>query len=188
MKRRIYVYQSNISLEIIELFSSLGECFAVEGQENNVLTILDTDYYSEEPINFEAFRELIIDDFSDDVTIVIEPYTEDDSIDPLLLSSFIKEMPSGVFYFEDLISFVVVKHNKALQKAMIAYINERVSSDVLNTVQEFIKNGMNASLTSKQVYMHRNTLNYRIDQFIEATKINVKSFKGANAVYLLYHF
>ncbi len=47
---------------------------------------------------------------------------------------------------------------------------------------------MNSSSTSKKLYMHRNTLNYRIDNFIEATKINVKTFKGANAVYLLYKY
>ena len=56
------------------------------------------------------------------------------------------------------------------------------------TVREFIDNNMNSSATSKKLFMHRNTLNYRIDNFIEQTKINVKTFKGANAIYMLYKY
>jgi DNA-binding PucR family transcriptional regulator len=32
--------------------------------------------------------------------------------------------------------------------------------------------------------MHRNSLQYRIDKFIEKTGIDIKHFKGAVAVYL----
>ncbi|MBN2604551.1 MAG: helix-turn-helix domain-containing protein [Bacilli bacterium] len=188
MKRRIYVYQPNLSTEIIELFSSLGSFFAIENQETDVLTILDTDFYNEDPLDYEAFRELIIEDFNDDVTIFVEPYTEGEFIDASLISSFIKKVPSGVIYFEEFITFVVVKNNVELQKAIIKYVSEKVNSEVIHTVREFINNNMNSSMTSKQLYMHRNTLNYRIDNFIDATNINVKTFKGANAIYLLYNF
>ncbi|MCK4551507.1 MAG: helix-turn-helix domain-containing protein [Tenericutes bacterium] len=45
---------------------------------------------------------------------------------------------------------------------------------------------MNASKTAKTLYMHRNTLNYRLDNFINKTEIDVRKFKGAIAIYLLF--
>ena len=59
---------------------------------------------------------------------------------------------------------------------------------MIHTVREFINNSMNSSYTAKKLYMHRNTLNYRVDNFIESTNINVKTFKGANAVYMLFKY
>jgi DNA-binding PucR family transcriptional regulator len=63
-----------------------------------------------------------------------------------------------------------------------------VKEDVIDTVLAFIKNNMNSSLSAKRLYMHRNTLNYRIDNFVEKVHINVKDFKGANAMYMLYQY
>ncbi len=82
----------------------------------------------------------------------------------------------------------MVRNNDILKNKILEHINSEVNSEVIHTVLEFIENNMNSSSTSKKLYMHRNTLNYRIDNFIEATKINVKTFKGANAVYLLYKY
>ena len=35
---------------------------------NDVITLLDTDYYNPEPIDLEAFQMLLVDDFGGDVT------------------------------------------------------------------------------------------------------------------------
>lgn len=188
MKRRIYIYQQNISLEIIELFSTLGSHFTIESQEQDVLTILDQDYYNEEPLDFEAFRDLIMEDFQEDITIFMEPYLQDEFINRELIVSFVRKLPYGVFHFEDFISLVIVKHQVELQKEIIKFISGKVNQEIIHTVKGFIENNLNSSSTSKKLFMHRNTLNYRIDNFIDATKINVKTFKGANAIYLLYTY
>lgn len=56
--------------------------------------------------------------------------------------------------------------------------------DILATVKLFIENNLNTSLTAKKLYIHRNTLQYRIEKFIEKTGINLKDFYGAFTVYL----
>jgi hypothetical protein len=188
MKRKLYIYQENINPEIAEIFSSFGDTITIESIEENMITVLDSDYYNEEPIDIYSFQELIQDDFGREVSIFIEPYVSEGFSLGLDLKEFLKEVPYGVYQFEDIITHVVLKDNKELKLKIIDYIKNKSNQDVIHTVREFINNSMNSSYTAKKLYMHRNTLNYRVDNFIESTNINVKTFKGANAVYMLFKY
>ncbi len=188
MKRRIYIYQNNLSDELISIFGSIGDNIIIENIENDIITLLDTDYYNPEPIDLEAFQLLLLEDFDGEVTTIVEPYLEDDFSLGKSLRGFIKNLPHNVYYFEDIITFVVLKNNKELKKEIVDYIIKLTNLEVVHTVREFIENNMNSSVSAKKLYMHRNTLNYRIENFIEATNINVKTFKGANAIYMLFKY
>ena len=188
MKRRVYIYQKNISPEIAEIFGSFGDNIVVEHVNDDHITVLDNDYYNPEPIDIVAFQELIQEDFGGEVCIFIEPYMEEDFELGTDFLNFMDHVPYGVYFFEDLITYVVLKNDKELKNKIINYITKKSSSEVIHTVREFIENNMNSSMSAKKLFMHRNTLNYRIDNFIEATNINVKTFKGANAIYMLYKF
>lgn len=56
--------------------------------------------------------------------------------------------------------------------------------DLTKTIKTYIENQANATLTAKQLFMHRNSLQYRIDKFIEKTGIDIKTFHGAFFTYL----
>ncbi|MBS4204199.1 helix-turn-helix domain-containing protein [Lederbergia citrea] len=56
--------------------------------------------------------------------------------------------------------------------------------DLSETIKRYIENQSNATLTAKQLFMHRNSLQYRIDKFIEKTGIDIKTFHGAFFAYL----
>ena len=56
--------------------------------------------------------------------------------------------------------------------------------ELLKTIKTFIECNLNVSLAAKKLYMHRNSLQYRIDKFIEKTGIDIKHFSGATATYL----
>ncbi len=60
-----------------------------------------------------------------------------------------------------------------------------VDDDLRKTLQLFIQNNSNVSQTAKQLHLHRNSLQYRIDKFMERTGIDVKSYEGALLVYML---
>jgi hypothetical protein len=188
MKRRLYIYQKNISEELVELFENFGDNIVVEEYDNDIITVLDTDYYNPEPIDIDAFQELIQDDFGRDVIIFVEPYVEGDFELGKKIKEFIPYLPYGVYFFEDVITYVVLKGNEGLKEDIKTYIASKINGEVIHTVREFIENSMNSSLSAKKLYMHRNTLNYRIDNFIDSTHINVKEFRGANAIYMLYKF
>ncbi len=188
MKRRVYIYQENLSSELVELFSSFGDQITVESVEDNLITVLDTDYYNPEPVDLSAFQELIQEDFGGEVIIFVEPYVDSNFVLGEKIKEFVPSLPYGVFFFDDVITYAVLKQNHELKKAVREFILDATNSEVIHTVREFIENNMNSSLSAKKLYMHRNTLNYRIENFIEATHINVKTFKGANAIYMLYKF
>ena len=188
MKRRVYIYQENLSSELVELFSSFGDQITVESVEDNLITVLDTDYYNPEPVDLSAFQELIQEDFGGEVIIFVEPYVDSNFVLGEKIKEFVPSLPYGVFFFDDVITYAVLKQNHELKKAVREFILDATNSEVIHTVREFIENNMNSSLSAKKLYMHRNTLNYRIENFIEATHINVKTFKGANAIYMLCKF
>ena len=56
--------------------------------------------------------------------------------------------------------------------------------ELLDTIKIYIENNLNVSLTAKKLYMHRNSLQYRIDKFIERTNIDIRNFQGAFVAYL----
>ncbi|GEM_PF-870701 len=188
LKRHIYLYQEDISDELPLVFEAINDNIRVDSVTADVMTIVDTDYYNEEPFDIEELHMLLLEDFNRDITIVVEPYL--DCPFPLgdSLRAFVPAMPPGVHYFEDVIAHAVLKHNETLKQEIKTFIASRVKPDVIHTAREFIANNMNSSISAKKLFMHRNTLNYRIDNFIEQTTINIKTFRGANAIYMLYNF
>lgn len=58
-------------------------------------------------------------------------------------------------------------------------------SELMNTAEEFLKNSLNISETSRSMYMHRNTLIYRLDKIEKATGLNLRHFNDAVAFRLL---
>ena len=50
---------------------------------------------------------------------------------------------------------------------------------MLSTAEEFLQSSLNVSETSRNLYMHRNTLLYRLDKIEKATGLNIRSFSDA---------
>ncbi len=51
--------------------------------------------------------------------------------------------------------------------------------EMLGTAEEFLRSSLNVSETSRNLYMHRNTLLYRLDKIEKATGLNIRSFSDA---------
>lgn len=56
--------------------------------------------------------------------------------------------------------------------------------ELIRTIETFLSCNSNTTLAAKILYMHRNSLQYRVDKFIEQTGIDVKQFEGAVTVFL----
>ncbi|MEL3971794.1 helix-turn-helix domain-containing protein [Rossellomorea oryzaecorticis] len=57
-------------------------------------------------------------------------------------------------------------------------------TELIHTVRAFLENQSNISQTAKKLFMHRNSVQYRIEKFIEKTTIDIKTFQGALLTYL----
>jgi carbohydrate diacid regulator len=56
---------------------------------------------------------------------------------------------------------------------------DELDDEMLMTVQKFFDNNLNVSETSRQLYVHRNTLVYRIEKLHQATGLDVRKFDDA---------
>ncbi len=51
--------------------------------------------------------------------------------------------------------------------------------EMTNTAEEFLENNLNVSETSRKLYLHRNTLIYRLDKIERKTGLNIRRFSDA---------
>ena len=51
--------------------------------------------------------------------------------------------------------------------------------ELLSTVNKFFENNLNVSETSRQLYIHRNTLVYRLDKIQKGTNLDLRTFEDA---------
>ncbi len=58
-------------------------------------------------------------------------------------------------------------------------IPEELDEETLATLEKFFDNNLNVSETSRQLFLHRNTLVYRIEKLQKATGLDVRSFDDA---------
>ncbi|MEI5906408.1 helix-turn-helix domain-containing protein [Bacillus spongiae] len=92
-----------------------------------------------------------------------------------------------VITFEEVFPVYLLKQLSNSQKETVfssLHQGFKEEPEMVLTIKRFLENQSNVSLTAKQLFMHRNSLQYRIDKFIEKTQINLKSFKGGITAYL----
>lgn len=56
----------------------------------------------------------------------------------------------------------------------------KFDSEMINTVEEFVNCGLNISEAAKKLYIHRNTLIYRLDKIAKDTGYDIRDFKQAS--------
>lgn len=66
------------------------------------------------------------------------------------------------------------------------YTDFNLDTDSLNTLQAFINNNLNITETAKLLHLHRNTLNYRLEQIENKLGLDIRNFYGAMNFSILY--
>jgi len=149
----------------------------------------------EEVIPYDEMIEVFTTDFYIDVKFYIGPYASDlskaryyftwlqDSYDQINQFSI-----KSVMNYVNAIPYLLTtpKDNRAVHFIIDAVLQDTVDDEeLLRSIQVFLECNSNVSLAAKELYMHRNSLQYRIDKFIEKTNIDVKQFENALSVYLI---
>lgn len=60
-----------------------------------------------------------------------------------------------------------------------SFLPEMIDKETLNTINKFFENNLNVSETSRQLYVHRNTLVYRIEKLEKMTGLDIRTFDDA---------
>ena len=55
----------------------------------------------------------------------------------------------------------------------------QLDEETLTTIHKFFENSLNVSETARQLYIHRNTLVYRIEKLQKETGLDIRNFDDA---------
>ena len=61
------------------------------------------------------------------------------------------------------------------------YSPDSIDAETLTTIDKFFENNLNVSETSRQLFIHRNTLVYRLDKIQKNTNLDLRNFEDAIA-------
>ncbi len=56
---------------------------------------------------------------------------------------------------------------------------DELDEETIMTINKFFENSLNVSETSRQLFIHRNTLVYRLDKLQKSTNLDIRIFEDA---------
>lgn len=150
--------------------------------------------------SFEFLTQALISDFLIDLSFYVGGVQSCVSIETLNKSFLFEKknyslarkiLKKNVYNHYEMLPFMLLNgvEQEDLNNITQLYLKYILDNgDMLKTIQTFFKSNMNISNTAKKLYVHRNSVQYRIDKLIENTGIDIKNFPEAVAVYLLLHY
>ncbi|AOM82444.1 PucR family transcriptional regulator [Salisediminibacterium beveridgei] len=158
------------------IVQEINEWFEDTVPFDSIIDTLATDFF----INIGIYAGSLIpspDDVSQVFTREIRIY---DGIKPLFAKKKSFHEQEAMIYFILLQLPRDMKHTLLEPLAAI-----RGDSELKETITIYLRHNLNTSSAAKEMYLHRNTMQYRLDKFIEKTALDIKHFPNAAACYLM---
>ena len=93
----------------------------------------------------------------------------------------------GPLFMERLVRMIPEKDGIRMRREMLAPEAEKLmNGEMTETVQAFFRNDLNLSTAARELFIHRNTLIYRLDKIRKLTGFDLRKFQDAAAFRLLY--
>ncbi len=155
---------------------------------------IDEQVNEREDISFEELIDILMSDLYVTIKLFVGPFKHRrEEVNPYY-HSVIRDA-AHVFSISDK---RVVTYVDAIPFLLISQLAQQQSNEMVESVpQEFLEDketlsmletffycNLNSSETAKVLHLHRNSLQYRLDRFVEKTGIDVREFQQALTVYL----
>ena len=66
-----------------------------------------------------------------------------------------------------------------IEEVFTAQKPDELEEEELTTINKFFENSLNVSETARQLFVHRNTLVYRLEKLQRATGLDIRNFEDA---------
>ncbi|WP_054635857.1 CdaR family transcriptional regulator [Thalassobacillus sp. C254] len=171
------------------------EVILVFEKPDYAVVILSNAKEQEEMLEEDQLSEMIMGDFLVNISIFFgrSICSYDDTIkwfklEKELFSNAYKLCPKKTFQAYESIPYVMVENDNddmLSKRSLISYVFAELEreEDLFSTLKIYIASNFNASLAAKRLHLHRNTLQYRLDKFIDVTGMDIKKFSIAAGVY-----
>ncbi|MCT2535544.1 helix-turn-helix domain-containing protein [Aquibacillus koreensis] len=151
-------------------------------------------YSGDELVSYHDIIDVLMSDFYMKVHIYIGPYINNIALAQKYYNwvkqcyhKVIRYDKRAVIHYVQAVPYLILEplDEQAVSNLIESVFQETLQEEeLLQTIQIFLECNSNATLAAKKLFMHRNSLQYRVDKFIEKTGIDVKQFEGALSVYL----
>ncbi|MCI5745433.1 MAG: helix-turn-helix domain-containing protein, partial [Erysipelotrichaceae bacterium] len=132
--------------------------------ENNIATLIVEDNDSFQ-FKLEKILTTFIQDFNEQVSILIVPFFNNIFIKYL---SYINNESCTIFDV-----FLKNINDEKVKKDAKTILNSINQKD-LDTLKAFLKCNGNSSIAANELYIHRNTFNYRVNHLIQIEKVEIR--------------
>lgn len=175
-----FICLNTTDTEIIELVSSVLIKFEVFCHSKGTVFVTSSD-----DIVLGDLIDLVNADL--DLSLTLYESGKIYSIDDLklLIDEAFNHMNHKGYLSQSMLIFSLKDENKLqnLKKAFLGSVF--FNDDMKQFIKLFLENDLNASLSAKNGFMHRNTINYKLEQIFSETNLDIRKFKDAMAIYEL---
>ncbi len=199
-RRVVYIVETDQDKDDNELdrvrsiFEGKSQDFVTAADERNIIVVKETDT-ADSPEDLRKTAEVIYGLFKGDKSIHVAYGTVVNEIKEV--SRSYKEarmaLDVGKIFFEEhnIIAYATLGIGRLIYQLPIPlckmFIKEtfggrspdEFDEETLTTINKFLENSLNVSETSRQLYIHRNTLVYRLDKLQKSTGLDLRVFEDA---------
>jgi|SRR5690625_1758040 len=165
---------------ILEIISEAIDILKFENNENSLVI-----YYSYSNIEIKELASIVVSELFEDVSVYESlKYRNEDEIKQSIniLKLIFNDFSINEYYINNKILLKYIKEtNENINKLVLnKYYNDK---EMYLTIKTFLEHDQNVTKASEYLYIHRNTLNQRLNKFEEATNFNVKKFIDGYLIY-----
>lgn len=95
-----------------------------------------------------------------------------------------------IFYYDKILfEKIVYNINPEVKLELLNRFRDKFNlfdSEMINTIEEFVDCGLNISDAARKLYVHRNTLIYRLDKITKETGFDIRNFKEATVFIIAF--
>ncbi|MFV2050796.1 helix-turn-helix domain-containing protein [Metabacillus litoralis] len=91
-----------------------------------------------------------------------------------------------VLSFYDVLPTLIMRAPSMLRKEILSnhFLEIIEDKELLHTIEAFFQSNLNASSTAKRLFIHRNSLQYRLEKLLEKTGLDIRIFSNAAFIFL----
>ena len=184
---------------ILSIFPNRNKDFVVIIDEENIALVKELKAEDEDKVSkeIESIAKTIVDTLNaelmvkaivgigtivDTIRDIARSYKEAQTA--LLVGGIFENEKSLVYYNNLGIGRLIYQLPTTLCKLFLKEVFkdnslERLDSETIHTINKFFENNLNVSETARQLYVHRNTLVYRLDKIQKMTGLDLRMFDDA---------
>ena len=147
-------------------------------------------YNNKEYVDFRTYYDSISFDFGDSLKFIEGVKLDVKDIKNLekLIVLYDKYFSKEKNYYYSIKDLILKANSEELKEIKDIILSRYDQEDFYKFVKGLFENDLNVSKASSKLYMHRNTINNKIESFKNDTGLRIQKFSDAVAIYKLCNF